>query len=225
MLTAIGFFHFISPDLLPFPAFMICFKATGTGERVNALPIVNLTKEEFPAASCWAEAGLNGSKPSILQNETLHASGPCDIGLPANPGRQSGKSTNRTRRHCAACTFAAQGVSSWRAQEVSMSDGHKTQELVFGPRLRPRDAARYLGIAAQTLARWRCEGVGPAFHKLGGAIVAYSLEDLDRWLLERRASSNAEVFARQETEAATCAGAKRRGRPKAKPAASEAAAR
>ncbi|MFZ0570232.1 MAG: helix-turn-helix domain-containing protein [Rhodomicrobium sp.] len=96
-----------------------------------------------------------------------------------------------------------------------MSDEHKTQELVFGPRLRTLDAARYLGVARQTLARWRYEGVGPAFHKLSGAIVVYGRDDLDRWLNERRASSNAEVFARQEVEGAT-GRAKHRGRsPKA----------
>lgn len=44
--------------------------------------------------------------------------------------------------------------------------------------LRPRDAAAYLGLRPQTLARWRCEGGKIPFVRLGRA-VAYDVADLD----------------------------------------------
>lgn len=45
----------------------------------------------------------------------------------------------------------------------------------------PKTAATYLRLAAQTLARWRVEGGGPPYLKLGG-LVRYREEDLERWL-------------------------------------------
>lgn len=54
--------------------------------------------------------------------------------------------------------------------------------------LDPIATASYLGVAKQTLARWRCEGGGPAFLKLGTRI-RYERADLDRWLDARRRSS------------------------------------
>jgi hypothetical protein len=51
--------------------------------------------------------------------------------------------------------------------------------------LDPGATAAYLGIAKQTLARWRCEGGGPAFLKLGTRI-RYERADLDVWLDARR---------------------------------------
>ena len=52
-------------------------------------------------------------------------------------------------------------------------------------------AAQYLGIAAQTLARWRGEGQGPAHLKLG-ACVRYTVRDLDAWIATRRRSSTSQ---------------------------------
>jgi Helix-turn-helix domain len=46
--------------------------------------------------------------------------------------------------------------------------------------LKEVEAADYLRLAAATLRNWRSGGVGPRFHKLGGA-VRYSLADLDAW--------------------------------------------
>jgi predicted DNA-binding transcriptional regulator AlpA len=48
--------------------------------------------------------------------------------------------------------------------------------------LRPKDAARYLGIGKNTLNKLRMTaGAGPAFRKLGPRIVLYSVDDLDAW--------------------------------------------
>ena len=44
---------------------------------------------------------------------------------------------------------------------------------------------RYIGIAQQTAARWRCEGQGPAFIKVGRRIF-YRAGDVRQWLQSRR---------------------------------------
>jgi predicted DNA-binding transcriptional regulator AlpA len=43
------------------------------------------------------------------------------------------------------------------------------------------DLPKYIGIARQTLARWRHEGFGPPHVKLGGRI-AYRTGDVRDWL-------------------------------------------
>jgi predicted DNA-binding transcriptional regulator AlpA len=55
-----------------------------------------------------------------------------------------------------------------------------------------RAAASRLGLAVQTLARWRVEGGGPPFLKLGGS-VRYDLSDLDAWLDAQRRRHTAEA--------------------------------
>ncbi len=52
-------------------------------------------------------------------------------------------------------------------------------------KLRPPKAAKYLGIAESTLAKLRMGRNGPAFHKLGRAVV-YDRDDLDTWLAAHR---------------------------------------
>jgi hypothetical protein len=60
-------------------------------------------------------------------------------------------------------------------------------------RLNNIDAAKYIGVAPQTLNRWRVEGFGPHFLKLG-ARVLYDQRDLDRWLDANRFRSTSEVM-------------------------------
>ena len=43
-------------------------------------------------------------------------------------------------------------------------------------------APDYLGVQRQTLARWRHEGQGPKFVKLGRRLVAYRAGDLREWI-------------------------------------------
>jgi predicted DNA-binding transcriptional regulator AlpA len=62
-----------------------------------------------------------------------------------------------------------------------------------GDLLRPVDAAAVLCVAVQTLARWRCEGQGPRFVKIGPRLVAYRREDVERWLSAREAGSTVEA--------------------------------
>ena len=57
-------------------------------------------------------------------------------------------------------------------------------------------AGRYLGgkaspVSARTLQRWRMEGVGPCFVRIG-RLVRYRRGDLDLWLKARVRQSTAE---------------------------------
>ena len=55
----------------------------------------------------------------------------------------------------------------------------------------PEEAAKYLRVAPQTMARWRCEGSGPAYYMMGRRIV-YRPEDLDAWAAGRRVMATAQ---------------------------------
>jgi predicted DNA-binding transcriptional regulator AlpA len=59
-----------------------------------------------------------------------------------------------------------------------------------GRLFRPPAAAEFLGVAVQTLARWRIEGIGPYFVKLGARLVAYPEDELHAFVAERRRSTS-----------------------------------
>lgn len=71
---------------------------------------------------------------------------------------------------------------------------HKEHTLPMSSTLSTQEASKYLGIRPNTLARWRSDGKGPAYLKLGegkqGA-VRYLKEDLDIWLAQRRVKPEA----------------------------------
>jgi hypothetical protein len=50
------------------------------------------------------------------------------------------------------------------------------------PRVRTREAAKYVGSATSTLEKLRIYGGGPPFYRLGPKIVVYDLDDLDEWI-------------------------------------------
>ena len=52
------------------------------------------------------------------------------------------------------------------------------------------EALKKLGTYS-TLAHWRCEGVGPAYIKIGLKTVAYRGADLNAWLTRRRVQTEA----------------------------------
>ena len=56
----------------------------------------------------------------------------------------------------------------------------------------PQEASDYLRIAKQTLARWRCYGLGPQFVRIGGRIF-YDVADLDAFIAARKFHSSAEA--------------------------------
>lgn len=59
--------------------------------------------------------------------------------------------------------------------------------------LRTSDAANYVGVGQSTLERWRTEGVGPRFRRLGAKIVVYSVDDLKAWASEQIRHSTSEA--------------------------------
>lgn len=60
-------------------------------------------------------------------------------------------------------------------------------------KMRPPEAAHYLGISESTLAKWRCKGAGPAFMKLGERVVAYDQSELDAWMRSRSRRSTSAI--------------------------------
>jgi hypothetical protein len=58
---------------------------------------------------------------------------------------------------------------------------------------------RYL-IAPRTAQRWRKDGGGPPFVRLGARRILYRVADVERWLAHRTFSSRADELSRQ-TEA------------------------
>lgn len=56
------------------------------------------------------------------------------------------------------------------------------------------EAAQELGIASQTLEKWRTYGKGPTFVKVGRN-VRYRMADLEAWLSSRVVNSTSAGFA------------------------------
>lgn len=48
--------------------------------------------------------------------------------------------------------------------------------------LRPRDAARYVGLSRPTIDRWRKAGKFPKALQLGPQAIGWRRSDLDEWL-------------------------------------------
>lgn len=65
--------------------------------------------------------------------------------------------------------------------------------MIDKQRFNVREAGEYLGVAAQTLNRWRMNpNDGPPFVKLGRRVV-YERADLDAWLAANRRKSTIEA--------------------------------
>ncbi|MDX1388295.1 MAG: helix-turn-helix domain-containing protein [Acidobacteriota bacterium] len=58
-------------------------------------------------------------------------------------------------------------------------DGVELEDL-----LTPAQVAESLALSKQTLAKWRCYGMGPPFIRVNGAI-RYSPRAVETWLRER----------------------------------------
>jgi predicted DNA-binding transcriptional regulator AlpA len=63
------------------------------------------------------------------------------------------------------------------------------------PVLRPDEAASFLTLSKQRLAKYRTQGGGPKFLKLGRS-VAYLREDLEAWLHANSRRSTSDLGAR-----------------------------
>ena len=75
-------------------------------------------------------------------------------------------------------TGVSQPVGIDKRVTLPLGDEHRVD-----PALQPKEAARYLGIDAKTLANYRCGGKGPAFIKGPGTrgSVRYAMSELERW--------------------------------------------
>lgn len=81
-------------------------------------------------------------------------------------------------------------ASTHPATPVS-SPGISAPNPAPSPLMHPDDAAAFLCVSRRTLDRWRFDGTGPAFIKLGGA-VRYRRADLDAFIAAGVVSSTAE---------------------------------
>jgi excisionase family DNA binding protein len=53
------------------------------------------------------------------------------------------------------------------------------------PNIRTKQAAEYMGLSESTLEKYRHFGGGPAYSKLGRAVI-YDTADIDAWLASRK---------------------------------------
>ncbi len=64
-------------------------------------------------------------------------------------------------------------------------------------------AAGMLGVKPQTLARWRMDGRGPRFIRLGSTAksrTAYTQAEIERWLDSHTATSTSEETVNRQTK-------------------------
>lgn len=76
-----------------------------------------------------------------------------------------------------------------------METKHTTEQAAQPPKtyFNAEETGRFIGVAVQTLARWRCEGGGPPFIKCGSRKIMYAVEDLTAWMNARRVASTSEA--------------------------------
>lgn len=60
------------------------------------------------------------------------------------------------------------------------------------PRLQPTELAELLGLTTYTLQRYRCEGTGPAYEKIGNRIL-YPIDAVEAWLESKGQTSTSEA--------------------------------
>lgn len=61
------------------------------------------------------------------------------------------------------------------------------------PLLDTSDVARFLGVASNTLEKWRIQGRGPAYHRVG-VFIRYRQSDIDAWLAGQRVETEVEAL-------------------------------
>lgn len=64
-------------------------------------------------------------------------------------------------------------------------------ETSINPYLRCERAAAYLGVSPRTLEKWRRQGHGPRYVRLGSRLVAYLQRDLDAWATRQSIAGDA----------------------------------
>ena len=62
----------------------------------------------------------------------------------------------------------------------------------FIPRLQALELAALLRVSSYTLQRWRCEGTGPEFEKIGNRIF-YRLDKVEKWRQAKSRTSTSDT--------------------------------
>ncbi len=62
----------------------------------------------------------------------------------------------------------------------------------YSKKLRPKEAAAFVGLATSTMAKMRLRGDGPRYAKLGKRAVVYDFGDLERWVDEQKRHSTSD---------------------------------
>ena len=75
----------------------------------------------------------------------------------------------------------------------------KQRKYAIEPLLREQEVAELLNFKVTTLRRWRWEGKGPRFRKIGAG-VRYSVEDLEIFIEASARSCTAEVAGEETTK-------------------------
>src|ERR1035437_1476622 len=111
------------------------------------------------------------------------------------PRVRSGDLPSRARRSIGAPSKYDPVTDAWalrNPQSQVESDGAVGTSISSKPHvLTAKDAARYLGLAPQTLAKMRLDGSSPPYFKVGRRVL-YSPEELDAWLALRRRRSTSD---------------------------------
>jgi predicted DNA-binding transcriptional regulator AlpA len=102
----------------------------------------------------------------------------------------SGRAIERTC--CVAAESFAQSLSELELREGKRAGATDADEFVEPKRvIKAREAAAYLGLAPQTLAKMRVAGSSPPYHKVG-RLVVYNPSELDAWLAARQRRSTSD---------------------------------
>ena len=84
------------------------------------------------------------------------------------------------------------GETRPRSQNGLRRDAEGPDDAPAGKRmLIAEDAAEYLGLATQTLAKMRWSGDSPPFFKVGRRVL-YERDELDAWLAQRKRTSTSD---------------------------------
>ena len=70
------------------------------------------------------------------------------------------------------------GLETPRSEATALSEIHAEV-------LRPREAARYVGLSRPAIDRWRKAGKFPKALQLGPQAIGWRRSDLDKWLDDR----------------------------------------
>jgi excisionase family DNA binding protein len=119
-----------------------------------------------------------------------------NYGRPHAPRVRTGDLPRRARRAPVTSTGYDPAADAWSLRHPPARDevafAASSRDGKHSPMLAAQDAARYLGLAAQTLAKMRVEGTSPPFFKLGRRVL-YQREELDAWLATKRRRSTADA--------------------------------